>query len=135
MTDRPRRLPTAAFAVTFAVSLVALFLPEAPDTAADVPGLDKVVHLLLFAALALSAVWRFGRSRRVVLLLLGYAAASEVIQGLALPKRGGDVLDLVADVAGTVAGLLVARARGLDAWWADGAGSVAPTSAPDEVTR
>ena len=42
--------------VLVAVSLVVLFIP-ASDTPQLLPGLDKVVHLVLFAALALSGRW------------------------------------------------------------------------------
>ena len=49
-------LSRGAFAVAVLVSLAVLFAP-ADDVPASPPGVDKVVHLLLFAALAGSGRW------------------------------------------------------------------------------
>jgi hypothetical protein len=95
-----------------------------------VRGLDKAAHTLVFALLGITAVWRFGRSRAVVGWLLGYAALTEVVQGVAYPHRSGDPLDFLADVGGAIAGVLLA-----DAWIRARSGSVESTSAHDEVAR
>ncbi len=72
---------------------------------------DKVVHYLLFALLAGTVRWRFGGRERLLWLVFGYAALSEVIQHVALPGRSGDPVDVLADVAGASLGWLVVRRR------------------------
>ena len=89
------------------VSLVVLFAPSGGG-ASPFPGSDKVVHLLLFAALAATTRWRFGPVVVGLLVVAAYAVLSEVVQGLALPRRSGDVLDVLADLAGVAAGWVAA---------------------------
>jgi len=127
---REMRLLGLAFGATLVLSLVVLFLPEAPDGGVELPGADKVVHLLLFGLLATTALRRFGPRPGLLPALAAYAVASEVGQALVLPGRGGDVVDVAADLTGVAVGWAVAHA-----WARRGAGSVAATSAPDEVTR
>jgi VanZ family protein len=93
-----------AFAVAVLVSFAVLFAP-----ASDVPpaphGIDKLVHAALFAALAVTGSWAgVGRGVLAPVLVL-YAAASEVIQGLI--GRDAAVGDWLADVVGVLLGLLV----------------------------
>lgn len=98
-------LSRGTFAVVVLVSLAVLFAP-ASDVPSSPPGVDKVVHLLLFTALALAGRWA-GVTRTVLAgLLVLYAAVSEVLQGTELVGRSASVADLVADVAGVVLGLL-----------------------------
>jgi hypothetical protein len=96
-------LARGAFAVAVLVSLAVLFAP-ASDVPSSPPGVDKIVHASLFAALALTGRWA-GVSR-VVLgpALVLYAAASEVVQGWI--GRDAAVGDWVADVVGVLLGLL-----------------------------
>jgi VanZ family protein len=85
------------------VSLAVLFAPSS-DVPYSPPGVDKIIHASLFAALALTGRWA-GVSRTVLAsLLVLYAAASEVIQGLI--GRDAAVGDLLADVVGLFLGLL-----------------------------
>jgi VanZ family protein len=92
-----------AFALAVLVSLAVLFAP-ASDVPSTPPGVDKLVHATLFAALALSGRWA-GLARGVLApVLVLYAAASEVIQGLI--GRDAAVGDLLADVVGVLLGLL-----------------------------
>jgi hypothetical protein len=103
-------LSRGVFAVVVLVSLAVLFAP-ASDVPSAPPGVDKIVHATLFAALALSGRWA-GIGRAVLAgALVGYAAVSEVVQGLI--GRDAAVGDLVADAVGVLAGLLVWR------WFAD----------------
>ncbi|MCW2607220.1 MAG: hypothetical protein JWO60_1913 [Frankiales bacterium] len=92
------------------LSLYVLFAPD-PGGPEGPPGADKVVHLALFALLAATARWRFGRSTTILLLVLAYAALSELVQALALAQRSGDVLDLLADSAGAALGWAALRRR------------------------
>ena len=97
-------LARGAFAVVGLVSLAVLFAP-----ASDVPfapaGVDKVVHLALFAALAASGRWAGVGARALAVLLLGYAALSEVVQGLPALGRSMSLGDWVADAVGVLLGL------------------------------
>lgn len=99
-------LARGAFAVAVLLSLAVLFAP-----ASDVPsaprGVDKVVHLSLFLALALTSRWAGVRRPVTAGALLLYAAVSEVLQGTDLVGRDAEVLDWVADAAGVLAGLLL----------------------------
>ncbi len=107
-------LARGAFAVVVLVSLAVLFAP-ASDVPAAPPGVDKLVHGALFAALSLSGRWAGVPLGALVLLLVAYGAGSEVVQALAPLARSGSVADWVADVAGVLAGAtlweLAARRR------------------------
>ncbi len=97
-------LSRGAFAVAVLVSLAVLFAP-ADDVPFAPAGVDKIVHASLFAALALTGRWA-GLSRAVLApVLVLYAAASEVLQGMI--GRDAAVGDWVADVVGLLLGLLV----------------------------
>src|SRR3954470_22325557 len=96
-------LSRGVFAVVVLVSLAVLFAP-ASDVPSAPPGVDKLVHASLFAALALTGRWA-GLPRGVLApVLVLYAASSEVIQGLV--GRDAAVGDLLADVVGVLLGLL-----------------------------
>jgi VanZ family protein len=82
-----------------------LFSPTTPDEQRFY-GADKLVHVGLFALLASTARLRFGRG---LLLLLGYAVLSEVLQSTLPIHRDGGAADVVADVVGAALGWLGAR--------------------------
>ena len=97
-------LSRGAFAVAVLVSLAVLFAP-ADDVPFAPPGVDKIVHGALFAALALSGRWA-GIGRPVLgVLLVVYAAVSEVLQEVTALGRTGSVADWLADVVGVLLGL------------------------------
>jgi hypothetical protein len=99
-------LARGVFAVTVLVSLAVLFAPGA-DVPSAPPGVDKLVHGSLFAALALTGRWA-GMMRGVLAgLLVLYAAASELLQGIPVLQRDPSVEDWVADVVGILVGLLL----------------------------
>ena len=101
-------LARGSFAVAVLVSLAVLFAPPS-DVPSGPPGVDKLVHFALFAALAVTGRWAgIGRGVLAGLLVL-YAAGSELLQGTELVDRDASIGDLVADSAGVVAGLLVWR--------------------------
>ena len=97
-------LARGAFAVVVLLSLAVLFAP-----ASDVPtapaGVDKLVHVGLFAALAVSGRWAGIGSGALAPMLLVYAAVSEVLQGLAVLDRSVSLADWVADAVGVLLGL------------------------------
>ena len=98
-------LSRGVFAVAVLVSLAVLFAP-ADDVPSAPPGVDKLVHLLLFATLAGSGRWAGARAGVLGVLLVAYAAVSEVVQGMSALERSASVADWVADVVGVLAGLL-----------------------------
>jgi hypothetical protein len=99
-------LSRGVFALTVLVSLAVLFAPGA-DVPSAPPGVDKLVHGTLFAALALTGRWAgVGRGVLTTLLVL-YAAGSEFLQGIPALERDASVGDWVADVGGVLIGLLL----------------------------
>jgi hypothetical protein len=97
-------LARGTFAVVVLISLAVLFAPES-DVPAAPPGVDKAVHLLLFAALAVSGRWAGIGWRVLSSLLVLYAAVSEVLQGVTPLGRSASVADWLADVVGVLLGL------------------------------
>ncbi len=96
------------FAAAVVGQLVVLYAPRAPSTG-GVPGLDKVVHVLVFAVV-LGLGWWAGAPRPLVLALsVVQAPVSELLQSTLLPHRSGDPLDLAADLVGCALGWWVAR--------------------------
>ena len=77
-----------------------LFSPTTPS-GAEVDGFDKVIHALLFAALAGATAARFRAGLGWVLV---YAGASEVLQAVLPIHRDGSVWDAVADAVGALLG-------------------------------
>jgi hypothetical protein len=93
----------ATLGVSLVVQLLALYLPRVPS-GPQVPGFDKVVHVLIFSAPALAALmarinvpWALG-------ILAVHAPVSELIQHFALSQRSGDVMDVAADLGGVALG-------------------------------
>ena len=102
---KSNRLWLIALGIALAAQLSALYWPMV-TSGPTVPGLDKLVHILVFAAPALAALmagigapWVFG-------ILVMHAPLSELIQHFALAHRTGDVLDVMADFAGIGLGAL-----------------------------
>lgn len=88
-------------------SQVILFTPSGgvPDAP---PGTDKLVHLALFAVLALTG--GLARISDAVLLpcLVCYAPLSETLQQVLPLRRDADPLDTLADLCGTAIGYVLA---------------------------
>ena len=96
------------FAVVVLLSLVVLFAPGSA-TPTLYPGLDKVVHLGLFAALALTGRWAGVPATRLACGLVAYAVGSEMLQGVLPIGRDAEVLDALVDVVGVALGLVAVR--------------------------
>ena len=106
-------LPALA-AVALVVQLVAVYLPGSPGGGLELPwlpGLDKVVHFLIFGA----PVYLFGRLTRRVGLVAGvfavHAVVSELVQWRFIPYRDGDPLDALADLVGIGLAVLLLKRR------------------------
>ena len=89
------------------LSVYVLFVPD-PGGPPLFAGIDKVVHVVLFALLAGTTRWRFGPVVAGFAAVAAYAVVSEVVQATLLGDRSGDVLDVLADLLGAVLGWLVA---------------------------
>lgn len=101
-----RQAGRVAFAAVVVLSLVVLFIP-ASGVPTDVAVSDKLIHFLLFAALAVSGGWAALPVTHLLLRLVAYAGVSEVLQSALPIRRDGDVRDVLADSAGVVTGLAV----------------------------
>ncbi len=113
------RAGIAAMAV--GLQLVVLYAPRAP--AVDTGGLpvDRIVHVLVFAA-PTAALIVAGLPRWWVIALMGlHAPLSEAIQHRLLADRSGEPGDAVADLVGVALGAVVTRR-----WDPDGRAAVGP---------
>ena len=85
-----------------------------------VVGIDKVVHLLMYAGFAFACLWGYRKQfvsngsayRKKAILLaiiisIAYGGLTEIMQEYLVPKRTGDWLDFLADSIGTGIGVLV----------------------------
>ncbi|SDQ73080.1 VanZ family protein [Quadrisphaera sp. DSM 44207] len=103
-------LARAVLALAVLVHLVVLYAPRAPS-GGGTPGVDKVVHVAVFALVVWAGRWARLARRPLVLVLLGHALVSEALQHWLLPARSGDSLDVLADAAGVALGALLAVPR------------------------
>ncbi|AII04753.1 VanZ like protein [Rhodococcus wratislaviensis] len=96
-----RSVPVAALTVLALVMLLspASATPSGPEHA------DKVVHALLFAALAAASRYALLTPRITVLWLAAFAVITEILQGVLPIGRHGSVWDLCADMVGVAIGL------------------------------
>jgi len=99
-----RRLPVAVATVVLVASLV----PGSGGGAVALAGVDKLLHGVGYAVLAVTALVairaRTGRaSLGVVLLATVFGGIVELLQG-PVPGRSASLLDLVADAVGAVVG-------------------------------
>ena len=102
------------FAAVVVGQLVVLYAPRAPSTG-GVPGLDKVVHVLVFMAVVFIGLRAAAPRWLVALLSVVHAPVSELLQETLLANRSGDVGDLAADLVGCVLGWWVARRARMNA--------------------
>ncbi|MDR7300492.1 VanZ family protein [Haloactinomyces albus] len=97
------RLP---FALTITASAVILFTPASGVPTAP-PGTDKIVHLVLFATLAITGHLARVRCTALLIGLSCYAAASELLQAVLPLGRTGDLADAAVDLVGIGVGVLI----------------------------
>jgi uncharacterized protein YfiM (DUF2279 family) len=76
---------------------------------AGLPNVDKWMHGLAFAMLAIWFTGQYARSSyvRIAIMLLAYGLLIEVVQSF-VPYRSAEFADLAADAAGIGIGLLIA---------------------------
>ena len=116
MSAMPAAKPRLATIIASLIVLAAILWPSDDIPEVAVVGIDKAVHVLLFAmwALALRLDWRTLRERPALLVVASAAAGllTETMQ-LFVPGRSFDLMDMAADCAGGVlaafAGVPLAR--------------------------
>ena len=104
---RPQ-LARTVFALLLGISLAMLLTPG-DDVPQHGPN-DKVVHALIFVALAVAGRWAGVPWVALGLGLAAYAAATEILQAVLPIDRDGNPLDLLADAAGIGIGLVLSLA-------------------------
>ena len=85
-----------------------------------VVGLDKVVHVLMYATFAFLCIWGYrsqfianGKTYRTKALFLAavisilYGGITELMQEYLVPTRTGDWFDFLADTIGTLLGISI----------------------------
>jgi VanZ family protein len=99
------------FWTIFGVSGVAFFSPISVQEPIGL-GLDKIVHVILFAALMISGAVAFPKKIVFVsAMLLVYTFSTEIIQGNFIPHRSFDVFDIMADCIGIMMGAILIEMR------------------------
>jgi VanZ family protein len=103
-----RRLWRLAFALAVVVNVAILYLPVSVGPPSSLPFVDKVVHATSFALIAVTGCMARVPLRALVVLLVGEAVVSEVVQGtVTVLDRDGDWHDALADLVGGALGLSV----------------------------
>ena len=125
---RYRRYWIAANLLLIAAVTLLTIVPAilAPMPLADVPDIDKWLHAVTFAILALWFTGQYARPSywRIAVGLIVYGAAIEFGQSL-IPYRTAEWGDLAADAAGVVAGVMIALvatggwSERAEAWYVD----------------
>lgn len=94
----------AGYSAGVAVILYLALEPQPPQIGASS---DKVNHILAFLAMSVSArvLWSRASLPRLFALLVALGTVIEVLQGMLPFGRDAEIMDLVADIAATVAGL------------------------------
>lgn len=110
------RLLSGANIVWIAIIFILCAIPseDIPDPGLNIPHLDKVVHFGMFFVMSLLICYKCENQKRLnTKYIYGFAVGLSVIYGGLIEilqhyffNRGGDIWDLVADIAGGVAGCL-----------------------------
>ena len=102
-------------AVLVAAGIAILSLWENPRVPESMAVNDKLMHLLMYAVLALSLMAAFVSIRRTSLfvyssvwgLVTAYGALLEILQRFCTLSRSGEMADLYADALGALIGILL----------------------------
>jgi len=123
---RQKNLSFTPFIGSLIVTIVILYGSFSPDTGGigimgklglDFKNSDKLVHLLFYFLLAISIYWGFIKQEKVLSknIIHAYSLAIpfiiggfvEIIQGIFLQSRHGDVEDIAANTLGIIIGFLI----------------------------
>ncbi len=90
--------------------LIAVLIPGSNIPDVKMVGIDKLVHIVMFASWAVSVKFDYPRLKPVSIFLLGmvFSLLTEVLQ-LFAEDRTFDLTDMVADGVGLLAGMLVSN--------------------------
>lgn len=106
--EDPRRRTAADWivvALALALHLWGLYTTNPPDAGPFAfPGLDKVVHVVLFAAPTWALMRVVPKAWMALVPMLVHVPVSELVQYYRIDVRGGDVLDALADLLGIAVG-------------------------------
>lgn len=104
--ERRAWVPWILVVVALGMHFWGLYTPTPPDVGPlAFPGLDKLVHLILFAVPTWALVKVVPKAWMAVVPMLLHVPVSEIIQATLLSgSRGGDWLDAVADLVGIAVG-------------------------------
>ncbi len=94
-------------ALSMIAAVIILFTP-ASGVPSGFAHSDKIVHFLLFAALAYSSRVAAIGTIRTVAWTVAFAITSEILQAILPLGRSGSAFDALFDALGVAAGLLVA---------------------------
>lgn len=94
-------LPAVTFGLLALASAVLFFWPV-NDPPQPFTRADLAVHAASFGVLMAAGRWAFGRATWLLGGLVAYACLVEVVQGLLLPGRTGDLVDILADLTGAL---------------------------------
>ena len=85
-------------------------------------GLDKLVHLLMYAGFTFASIWGYrkpfqerGNNYRkkalwiAIIIGIAYGAITEIIQETLIPTRTGSIYDWIADIIGSILGAIFAQ--------------------------
>ncbi|NIL76015.1 MULTISPECIES: VanZ family protein [Rhodococcus] len=95
--------------ISMTAALIILFTP-ASGVPSGFQHSDKIIHFLLFTALAYSSRFAGISVARTAAWIVAFAVASEILQAVLPLGRTGGVDDALFDVLGVGAGLLIAAA-------------------------
>ena len=111
------------FSILLAIVIALLSLTPANrfpvDSIWDIPHIDKIVHVLMYASLGFVALMESRCSRKchglnllILLAILLASALIEVLQATVVLSRGAEWIDLLANFLGLVAAYLAFRLIG-----------------------
>jgi VanZ family protein len=90
-----------AFAVALLISLVILLFPG--DHVPRAPGqTDKIVHIVMFAVVAVAGLRALVPAGWLAVGLIGYGGLAELAQSLPGIRRSTDAVDWIADAVGVL---------------------------------
>lgn len=123
LPDMLRYMFQYKFSILLAILIALLSLAPANrfpvDSIWDIPYIDKIVHILMYASLGFVALMESRCSRKCLghhlLILLGILLASgliEVLQATVVLSRGAEWVDLLANFLGLLSGYLAFRIIG-----------------------
>jgi VanZ family protein len=99
--------------LTFVVSIliiIAVLIPGSNIPSVSFAGVDKFVHITMFASWAVAIAFDFRTVKPWIIFLLGllFSLITEILQ-LFVEGRSFDFYDMIADGAGLILGLLLAK--------------------------